>query len=147
MYDEIVSDILKHPKVQEMKGYNHHDQVDCLTHSLHVSRVAYQVTKKMGLDYRSTARGALLHDFYLYDWHIKGSHKGLHGFNHAELALKNADLYFELNDLERDIILKHMWPLNFKFPNHLESYLVMVIDKYCSTIEIVNSLWRRLKGV
>ena len=134
-YDVLVEDILNHPRVQEMRLYKHHGQVDCLAHSIHVSKTAYRLAKIFRLDVRSVARGALLHDFYLYDWHVKGSHKGLHGFNHAMLALENATKYFDLSLMEQDIIEKHMWPLNLKFPSYLESYLVMVVDKYCSVIE------------
>lgn len=139
MYNDIIDDLVNHPKVQEMKKYKHHHKVNCLEHSLHVSQVSYKVAKRLGLDEISVARGALLHDFYLYDWHLKGSHRGLHGFNHADIALENAELFFDLNDIERDIIKKHMWPMNLRFPSYFETYLVVIIDKYCSTIELFSS--------
>jgi len=142
-YEIVVGDILSHPKVQEMRNYKHHASIDCLEHSLYVSKTAYKVAGKLNLDAKSVARGALLHDFYLYDWHVEGSHEGLHGFNHAALALENATAYFELNPLERDIIEKHMWPLNLRFPSYVESYIVMVVDKYCTVMETLNLFIRR----
>jgi uncharacterized protein len=63
----------------------------------------------------------------------------LHGFIHPKLALKNAEENFQLSDLEKDIIVKHMWPLTVKFPKYKESYVVCLVDKYCSIQEIVNS--------
>jgi uncharacterized protein len=144
MYENIVKDIINHPKVQEMKDYRHHHKIDCLSHSIHVSRLSYKLAKRFGMDEVSVARGALLHDFYLYDWHIRNSHKGLHGFNHAKEALKNAEMYFDLNSLEKDIIKKHMWPLNLGFPSYRESYLVMFVDKYCSLVELFRSYGSRI---
>jgi uncharacterized protein len=90
----------------------------------------------MGLDYRSAARGGLLHDFFLYDWHIKKSHEGLHGFIHPRVALENANKYFHLNDMEQDVICKHMWPMTIKPPKYKEAYIVDAIDKYCAFMEI-----------
>ena len=39
------------------------------------------------------------------------------------------------NEVEKDIILKHMWPLTFKLPTYSESYIVTTADKYCATRE------------
>ena len=42
---------------------------------------------------------------------------------------------FNLNEKERDIILKHMFPLTVKPPRFKESYIVMLADKYCAVYE------------
>lgn len=118
-----------------MENYVHHGKVSCLEHSLHVSYCSYLISKRLGLDFLSTARGALLHDFFLYDWHSTKTEGGLHGFTHPKLALENANQYFELNEVEKDIILKHMWPLTWRLPKFKESFVVMLADKYCATIE------------
>jgi uncharacterized protein len=135
-YLDSISDLINHPSVRSMKNYIQHRDVDCLEHSLYVSYCSYLVCKRINLNYRCAARGGLLHDFFLYDWHIKGSHKGLHGLNHPRSALQNAKKAFCLNALERDIILKHMWPLTITLPKNKEAYIVAVIDKYCAFIEI-----------
>jgi uncharacterized protein len=97
----------------------------------------------MKFDYLSAARGGMLHDFFLYDWHIT-KHGGLHGFTHSAAALENADRLFCLNDLEKDIILKHMWPLTIRMPRYKESFVVLIIDKYCASMEIF-SLYNKNK--
>lgn len=74
----------------------------------------------------------------MYDWHYEKPYKGLHGFIHPEIALKNADEHFELNKIERDIIKKHMWPMTVVLPKYKESYVVMIVDKVCASMEIVN---------
>ena len=41
-------------------------------------------------------------------------------------------------DKEKDIILKHMWPVTFfHFPKYRESYLVTIADKICSSYETI----------
>jgi uncharacterized protein len=94
------------------------------------------VCRYLGLDYCSAARGGLLHDFFLYDWHITKQQKGLHGFTHPYTALKNANRFFNLNDLEKDIIVKHMWPLTIRLPKYKETLIVVLVDKYCAIMEI-----------
>jgi len=65
-------------------------------------------------------KGWLLHDFFLYDWHAdKKTSTKLHGFVHLCIAVKNANEYFSLNNIEKDIIEKHMPYCIF---NHNKSY-------------------------
>lgn len=137
-YVDCISDLIDHPAVRAMKNYIQHNAVDCLQHSLYVSYNSYFVCRKMNLDYRSAARGGLLHDFFLYDWHVKKPCEGLHGFSHPRAALRNANKYFYLNALEQDIIVKHMWPLTITPPKYKEAYIVSAIDKYCAFMEICN---------
>ena len=129
----IISDFLNNEKVQEMKNYIQHGRITTLDHCIRVSYTAYRWCKLLGLDYRSAARGALLHDFYLYDWHDKSNPvHSTHGFTHAALALKNAEKYFRLSSKEKDIIKKHMFPLNITPPRHTESFIACLADKYCA---------------
>lgn len=136
IYSSCIGNIVAHEKVLEMSKYISHSSINCLDHSVFVSYYSFLVCKRLGYDYISAARGALLHDFYLYDWHIKGTRTGLHGFTHPKVALYNANRYFDLTGLEKDIILKHMWPLTLKLPKYKESFIVAFIDKICATLEI-----------
>lgn len=82
-------------------------------------------------------RGALLHDYFLYDWHSREHvpiYK-LHGFYHPGVALKNALEEYELTPRERDIIKKHMWPLTIMPPTCREAWIVTMADKWCSLLE------------
>ncbi|MFY9177797.1 MAG: hypothetical protein WBI74_09250 [Caldicoprobacterales bacterium] len=136
-YKECISDLISHDLVISMRNYRHHGDVNCLEHSLYVSYTSFRICKKLGLDYRSAARGGLLHDFYLYDWHIGKPYKGLHGFIHPDIALQNAVKYFSLNNIEKDIIKKHMWPLTLKLPKYNETFVVLMVDKYCAIMELI----------
>lgn len=136
LYLACVADLLSEDLVLSMAQYIQHGDVSCLDHCLQVSYGSFKIGKKLGLDYRSMARGGLLHDFFLYDWHITKTEEGLHGFVHAGIALRNASKHFELNNLERDIIAKHMWPLNLRPPKYKESLWVCLMDKYYATLEL-----------
>lgn len=141
---DCIGDLENTEIVQSMNKYIHHGEVTCLDHTMNVSYLSFKICKRFNLDYRSAARGGLLHDFYLYDWHIPGSHTGLHGFNHSAISLENAEKYFTLNKREKDIILKHMWPLTYKLPRYKESFIVLTVDKYCSASEIFQDRFKRL---
>lgn len=138
-YIDYVSDIINHPLVRSMGSYIQHGDINCLEHSIRVSYNSYLICRYLGFDYSSAARGGLLHDFFLYDWH-KGERpfKGLHGPKHPQIALKNAKAHFALNKREQDIISKHMWPLTIAFPRYKETCIIIIVDKYCSILEIFN---------
>lgn len=144
-YCECVWDLIDHEKVKLMKKYMQHGDISCYDHSLHVSYISFRLCKKLGLDPCSAARGGLLHDFFLYDWHTDSKpYTGLHGFVHPSIALKNANEYFSLNNIEKDIIEKHMWPLTLRLPKYKESYVVLMVDKYCATFETWDSISKKL---
>ena len=86
---------------------------------------------------RDLIRGALLHDYFLYDWHNKDreDYQILHGFYHPGIALKNASKEYNLTPREKDIIKKHMWPLTVSPPRCREAWIVTTADKYCSLLE------------
>lgn len=135
-YIDCINDLLSNEMVRSMENYVQHGSVDRLTHCIYVSLLAYHICKRSELDFRSAARGGLLHDFFLYDWHEENLNGGAHGITHPRIALKNADQYFILNDLEREIIRKHMWPLTIALPKHAETYVVLTVDKYCAFMEV-----------
>jgi len=129
-------EIIASPEMQSMKNYIQHGNVSVYGHCLAVAAVSVKFAKFMRIkvNRRSLIRGALLHDFFLYDWH--DGWDLLHGFKHPKLALKNAEKQFALNKKERNIIRKHMWPMTMiNIPTHREAWIVCVIDKYCSLLE------------
>lgn len=136
-YEKCVDDLIYNEIVLSMKNFIQHSDISCFQHSIAVSYNSYLICKLLGFDYRSAARGGLLHDLFLYDWHITKPEEGLHGFTHPAAALKNADKYFVLNELEKDIIQKHMWPLTIKLPKYKESFVIVFVDKYCAILEIL----------
>ena len=129
----IINDIISNENVQKMKNFRQHCNTSCYEHCLHVAYYSYCITKKLGLDYISTARAAMIHDLFLYDWRKKYRDielPGLHAFVHPKIALRNALNFFSLNLIEQDIIVKHMWPFTLSLPRYTETYIVSLMDKY-----------------
>ncbi len=136
---EALNPILRLPEMQKTKEFIQHGRVSVFLHSIMVAKYSVMLAKALHIDcdLNSLARGAFLHDFFLYDWHDKNARgNGLHGFRHPERALENALHFCNVNKKEMDIISKHMWPLTItKIPKCRESWLVCAVDKYCSVIE------------
>jgi len=137
-YENCIQDLIKNEHVNLMRNFQQHCRHSCFDHCLYVSYTSYKVCKALKLDYRSAARGALLHDMFLYDWRNTQLPEGRHAFVHADIAFRNANQVFSLNKKEKDIITKHMWPITLPLPRFKESYIVGFIDKYCTFREIQN---------
>ena len=105
-------------KLRAEKAFSQHGCVSVYSHSVSVALLSLYIAERLNLnvDKSSLVRGALLHDYFLYDWHEKDESHRWHGFIHAERALANAVRDFCLNPIERDIIRKHMFPLNDHTP-------------------------------
>lgn len=133
-----VKDIAEHPVVLRMKLYPHHGNTNCYQHCMNVAYYNYQWCRFFHLDARSAARAGMLHDLFLYDWHTHAAKTGehFHGLTHPETAYKNAKKFFELNEIERDIIMNHMWPVTFyRLPRTKEGWITTLTDKYCGACE------------
>lgn len=76
-----------------------------------------------------------MHDYFLYDYHDDTVPRYKHGITHAKRALKNAKEDFELNDIEREIIGKHMFPVNPNPPRYIETWIVTIADKIVAVQE------------
>ena len=56
-------------------------------------------------------------------------------FTHPKFACRNASSMFKLNNKEKDIIISHMFPVNYRIPKYAESWLVSFVDKGVATYE------------
>ena len=130
------ADVLNSKGHKRCKKFIQHGNTNVRQHTTSVAYMAVAIARKTHLkyDYSALVRGALLHDYFLYDWHEP--HHGLHGYTHASKALENAAADFAISPIEADIIKKHMWPLNIKPPRYREAIIVTIADKICSTKEV-----------
>ncbi|NLK38736.1 MAG: HDIG domain-containing protein [Clostridiales bacterium] len=140
LFSDCVSDILDHVQVQNLSEYMHHMSVNRLQHVISVSFLSYLLCRRLGLDYRAAARGALLHDLFHYNRSEEKTVK-FHTLRHPKTALQNARRFFNLSKKEESIIKRHMWPLTITPPTNREAFIVCMVDKYCAVLEAYYSFF------
>lgn len=130
-------DILESSGMQESRQYMQHGNISVYAHSVAVALLCLFLAKRLrvAVDEISLVRGALLHDYFLYDWHDREGGHRWHGLHHPKRALQNAERDFSLNEIERNMILSHMFPLCPCLPKYRESWILFTADKICAVRE------------
>ena len=144
VYLDCVRDILENPVFQSMDRFIQHGHTTCKEHCIQVSYLSFRICRKRGWDYRQAARAALLHDLFLYDWHTHAKETGeyFHGYTHPRVAMNNADRHFDMTEKEKNMILRHMWPLTLIPPKSKEGFAIVYADKLCGLLEIAGHVRR-----
>jgi len=135
IFNRYANDILENKYIKKLKELPHHGTVTRFEHSVAVAYECFRLVNMLNIkvDMKSMIRGALLHDFFLYD--LKKERIEKHLVRHPYIAFDNAIKEFEINKIEKDIILKHMWPMTLKLPKYKESFIVCFMDTYCAIKE------------
>ena len=136
-YENIVHHILNNEDFKKMELIKHHDS-NRLDHSLKVSYYAYRVAKKLRLDYVQTARGGLLHDFFLertVDYKKFTDKLKLYTYKHPKDAVEMSKQHFDITPMEEDMIRSHMFPFDVSIPRYAESWIVNLVDTGVSIVE------------
>lgn len=130
-----------------LKEYASDDRIKCTNsfcahgitsvyeHSYNVGAMSCWIARKIKtVNQKDVVLGALLHDFYLYDWHQCQDRKQHH--KHGLIAAKKAKDEFGIDSKTQNIIESHMWPLNFQIkPRSKEAVIVNFSDKICALME------------
>ncbi|WP_277217935.1 HD domain-containing protein [Peptoniphilus vaginalis] len=140
--EEIIKFLSENTRFLETKNFIQHGDTTVYAHVIAVAKKSIEVAEKYNLnvDMDSMIRGALLHDYFLYDWHDGKRERCIHGFTHPMKAYRNAKSELNLNRIEKDIIIKHMFPLTPLPPRYLESWVVTYSDKYVSLVETLRGI-------
>lgn len=140
--DKYGSKIISSDGFQSERRYLQHGTTSTFKHSISVARNAVNMALSMNLDVdiESLVVAALLHDYFLYDWHIDAPWHRLHGLTHGKTAAANVRRDFPdyANDVVIDSITNHMFPLTKTPPKFTEGWLVTASDKVCATAETFN---------
>lgn len=148
---DCVSDIIDCDELARLKEITHHISTTRFQHCINVSYYSYLICRKFSLDARSAARAGLLHDLFYYSRKDYNNTKTKNQLSHSQLhsfvAVENAERLIDINELERDIIEKHMWPVTKKLPKYKESYIITMVDKYCAVLEYFIPKIRRTASV
>ena len=138
-FKRCLSALTNHPDIQRLKQIPQHKGGTTYAHSVNVACTAYGLAKKLGwdIDIDALVKGAMLHDYYLYDTETMPYSDYRHSLVHPRLAVANAEKLFDLSDKERNIILSHMWPIpGAPLPRSREAWLVSMADKVCAYREM-----------
>lgn len=141
---KLFQEICDHSRFMQSKQNIQHGQTSVYQHSLSVAYLSCLIAENLSLfvDWHDLIRGALLHDYFLYDWHDKShDHPRPHGLTHPQAAYENASRDFTLSLKEINIIKRHMFPLTLMPPTCLEAWIVCLADKYLSTLETLFPEW------
>ena len=128
-----------------MLAFRQHRYVNTYRHCVNVANLSVFFAGKLYFSderIRNIMVGALLHDYFLYDYHITTKHTeyGIHAWSHPMVALNNAMQEFELNNIQQNIIRSHMWPVTFlHVPKSREAWIVTVSDKICAVMELIHT--------
>ena len=136
----VARQVAGHSRLGQSRAFCQHGSTSVYAHSVKVAHASFRVAVCWGLPVhrRELIRGALLHDYFLYDWHDgEHHHRRPHGFFHADAAWRNARKDFSLTRREENIIRRHMFPLTPIPPRYLEAWLVCGVDKIVSLAETV----------
>lgn len=136
-------DILSAPAFKELAKNKQHHNSNTYAHLIHVTVLAVKIARWMRakVDPEALVRSALLHDYYLYDWHDKPSRKKFHARRHGVYAADNAERDFHIGKRVREIIVNHMWPINpLHFPKGKEGWIIVLADKTATFQELCGKL-------
>lgn len=131
-------------KILRMKDISMHRGSNCYEHSFKVAKHAMKMAlrgNKKNLNLEALLIGAILHDYYLYDWRKDRSKLKKHTTKHPYIASENASRDFDIPHEVKKIIKSHMWPFNFKeFPSTKEARIVAIADNNVATWEAFTSV-------
>ena len=145
-FNNTIKDLVENSTTQQMKSYMQHYNTTCFDHCYLASYYCYKISKRFNWDYKSAARGAMLHDLFLYDWRKRqNGRKGLHAYTHGQTAYDNATKLFDLNKKEKDMIKNHMFPVTIIPPKSKEGLLLTLVDKYCCIKDAVDYYSNKIK--
>lgn len=137
----LVNDMIYSEEFQKMKEWRHHIKGNVYEHSLKVAYLCYKHHKRFGMkvDIKEFVRGALLHDYYLYDLHGGNTPHKRHWIRHSKEALKNAlEKYPDLTETQQEMIRCHMFPLTLEPPKTAAAWAVCFYDKVAAVNDYFN---------
>lgn len=136
-FNTICEDIINNKKFKSLNNELHHG-ITRFEHSMHVAKTTYFFLNKFNSKKISeVTKAALLHDFY-NDYEIEKYNIVDRLKVHPKVALKNAKENFDINDIQEDIIINHMFPSTKNIPKSKYGWLVSFVDKGVAIYEMAH---------
>ena len=139
------ADLLSSPELAREKDAIQHGATTVWEQSISVANACARLAHALPirLKVRPLLRGALLHDYFLYDWHDRTTSRPHHATRHGSYARANAERDFAITEHEGDIIQSHMFPLE-GFPRTREAWVLCLVDKGVSLAETLAGIKERI---
>ena len=82
---EILKELDEQGRMKYTQRYMQHSDISVYKHCISVAYTSVELAERFSLNVnrKELIRGALLHDYFLYDWHEKNAGHRFHGFIHA----------------------------------------------------------------
>ena len=140
--ENLYQSFLHDEKILRMKDISMHRGSNCYEHVFKVAKKAIRKSlRRKDVNLEVVLIGAILHDYYLYDWRKNKELLKGHGKHHPDIAIENAVRDFGINDEVKRVIKTHMWPVNIKaYPNTKEAKIVSLSDKGVTIGESLTSI-------
>ena len=147
--ESIYQAFLNDEKILRMKDISMHRGSNCFLHSFKVAKKAIKKSlHRKDINLEVVLLGAILHDYYLYDWRKDRNLLKKHGKNHPNVAINNAVKDFDISDDVKKVIKSHMWPLNIKeYPKSKEAKIVSISDKAVTIKESLTTKKHKKKNL
>ena len=114
----LIADLDRTGRLALARAAIQHGSTTVFAHCVKVACFSLFLANKLHIPVNTHAllRGALLHDYFLYDWHEKNAGHRFHGFTHPATALKNAQEDFMLPGGKRHHRPPYVPPLSHPAP-------------------------------
>lgn len=135
-------------RIKRMQSIPMHRGSNCYIHSFKVAKLAVKrALRHKSIDLKTLLLGAILHDYYLYDWRTEKDKKMSHCASHPKVSIANAVKDFDIPTSVQNIIRTHMWPFNLdEFPNTKEGRILTLADKSVFWREVFTSKKHKIKN-
>ena len=146
--EQLYQRYLNDPLVMQMKDIPIHRGSNCYIHVFKVCKLVIKkaVKKNKEYNYEALIIGAILHDYYLYDWRADIKLRKKHCRKHPLIAASNAKRDFDVSEEVMEIIKTHMWPITIHlYPKTKEAKLVNEVDDIIATKEVLSSKKHKIK--
>lgn len=131
----ITKDILDNKNFNELNHELHHG-ISRFSHSYRVAYGVFLTTKNLHFkNYKEATRAALLHDFY-FNYQLEEKTERKKFILHPSLAVLNASKYYDLTDMQKNMIESHMFPTCQVLPKYKESICLTLVDKLVALYEM-----------
>lgn len=139
LFHEVLCETKHNSRMHICEACIQHGKTTVMKHCIDVAIVSLFLAYKyrVRVNERELIRGALLHDYFLYDWHENNWPNKIHGFTHPGKAMREACKDFELSEREKNMIKHHMFPLTPVPPKYREGVILCIADKICATKETI----------